>query len=117
MIAMGGLWKTHAVLSEDGNRLTFYGVTHAVDFFEWMSEEEVEAYVDSGDPADAPPNHYKLQPENQGKLKKHNNYLHADIQSIQHAKHPPFFPFAGGTLHSDSKSRRMFCMFYCLCVR
>lgn len=68
MIAMGGLWKTRAVLSDDGKRLTFYGMAHAVDFFEWMSEEEVAEFKDSGDPADAPPNHYKIQPENQGKL-------------------------------------------------
>ena len=66
--AYGGLFKVHAVLSDDRKRLTFYGMAHAVDFFEWMSEEEVAEYLDLGDPVDAPPNHYKIQPENQGKL-------------------------------------------------
>ena len=60
--------ENHAVLSEDGKRFTFYGGTHCVDFLDWMSEEEVTRYKDSGDPVDALPNHYKIQPENQGKL-------------------------------------------------
>ena len=64
----GGDFKTSGVLSEDGKRLTFYGVAHAVDFLEWMSEDEVSKFKESGDPADAPPNHYNIQPEKQGKL-------------------------------------------------
>ena len=68
MTALGGTWKAHAVLSEDGERLTFYGMTHAIDYFEWMNEEEVAEFKESGDPADAPPHHYKIQPETQGKL-------------------------------------------------
>ena len=66
--AFAGVFKTHAVLSEDGKRLTFYGGSRAVDFFEWMSEEQVSELKESGDPVDALPNHYKIQPENQGKL-------------------------------------------------
>ena len=68
IIALGGVWKPLAVLSDDGKTLTHYGIAHAVDVFQWMSEEEVAEFIDSGDPIDAPSHSYKIQPENQGKL-------------------------------------------------
>ena len=66
--AWGGSWKPHAVLSDDGTKLTYYGMARAVDKMVWMSEEEVEEFRESGDPVDSPKNNYKIQPENQGKL-------------------------------------------------
>ena len=48
--------------------MTFTGMKGSVDLLEWMSEEEFVNFINSGDPADAPPNNYKIQPENQGKL-------------------------------------------------
>ena len=49
--AMGGMWKPLAVLSDDGKKLTHYGMAHGVDAFEWMSDEEVESFINSGDPS------------------------------------------------------------------
>ena len=66
MSAWGGLWKPHLVLSDDGKKLYLYGLTKCVDVIEWVSEEEMEAMIDSGDPADAYTHHYKVQPDNQG---------------------------------------------------
>jgi len=66
--AWGGSWKPHAVLNDDGTKLTYYGMARSIDSMVWMSKEEVEEYKASGDPASSPPNNYKMQPENQGKL-------------------------------------------------
>ena len=66
--AWGGTWKPLAVLSDDGRKMIFYGMSRSVDCLEWMSKEETAEFISSGDPADAPPSHYKIQPENQGKL-------------------------------------------------
>merc|ERR1719411_2559305 len=43
-------------------------MTRSVDTLDWMSEEEVAEFLASGDPEDAIPHPYKIQPENQGKL-------------------------------------------------
>ena len=66
--AMGGVWNPLAVLSADGKKLTHYGMAHGIDAFEWMSDDEVESFINSGDPVDACPNPYKIQPDYQGKL-------------------------------------------------
>ena len=66
--AWGGTWKQPAVLSDDGTKFTYYGMTRSVDTLDWMSEEEVAEFLASGDPEDAIPHPYKIQPENQGKL-------------------------------------------------
>lgn len=64
----GGLWKSHAVVNDDGTTFTFYGAAKKVDSLSWQSEEELSAFKGTGDPVDEPSSHYKLQPENQGKL-------------------------------------------------
>ena len=66
--AWGGSWKPHAVLNDDGTKLTYYGMARAVDSMVWMSEKDVNEFIESGHPADNIPNKYKIQPENQGKL-------------------------------------------------
>merc|ERR1712038_953741 len=43
-------------------------MSNRIDFFTWMSETEYLLFKDAGQPADAPPNHYKVQPNNVGKL-------------------------------------------------
>ena len=68
MKLLNGFWEVHGVLSDDSKKITFYGMANAVDCYEWMSEDEVTKYIDSGDPVEAPPCHYKIQPENQGTL-------------------------------------------------
>ena len=39
-----------------------------VVYLEWKSECEISEFRRSGDPAECPPSHYKVQPEYQGKL-------------------------------------------------
>ena len=68
MCAWGGLWKPHLVLSDDGTKLYLYGMTQCVDVIEWMSDEDMQALIASGDPAKAYSHPYKVQPEYQGKL-------------------------------------------------
>jgi gluconate kinase len=66
--AYGGAFKPHAVLSDDGMKMTYYGMQHAVDIMEWKSEEEIAEFKMTGDPIDAIPHEYKEQPEKQGKI-------------------------------------------------
>ena len=64
-----GKLQGKGVVSENGKRVTVLNSTsNKVEFYEWMSESEYLAFKDSGEPADAPPNHYKLQPDYTGKL-------------------------------------------------
>ena len=64
----GGKWKQRGVLSDDGKKLFCLGMTQELDYYAWMTELELTALKESGDPADAPPSHHKVQPENQGKF-------------------------------------------------
>ena len=68
MTCWGGMWKVAMVLSEDGKKLSYYGMTKSVDVFEWLSEEALAKFLATGDPYDNIPHQYKMQPENQGKL-------------------------------------------------
>ena len=64
----GDMWVTKGVVSDDGTNITIMSMTNEVGKFEWMSEEEFIAFKNSGDPHDAPPSHFKIQPEKKGKL-------------------------------------------------
>ena len=64
----GGKWTPKAVLSEDGTKLIHFGIANAVDVFTWQSEDELEAFLKTGDPHDAMSHQYKEQPDFQGKL-------------------------------------------------
>ena len=68
IIAFGGKFKAPCVLNDEGTKLTYYGPQAAVDAIEWKSEEEIAKYRECGDPVEACPHPYKIQPENQGKL-------------------------------------------------
>ena len=68
MYAWGGMFTPNLVLSDDGEKLTLFGMTNCVDVIEWMSDEEFEKFINSGDPADAYPHPYKVQPGKEGKL-------------------------------------------------
>ena len=61
-------WVEKGVLSDDGKKLSFFGMENKVDTCEWLSEQELATLKDSGDPVDAPPGPYKLQPETLGKI-------------------------------------------------
>ena len=64
----GGFMKKKSVLNSDGTMLTFCGQQQRVDTLRWQSEEEILSFKERGDPADALPCHYKIQPNKKGKL-------------------------------------------------
>ena len=68
MKLLNGFWEVYGVLSDDSKKITFYGMANSVDSYEWMNEDELTRYIDSGDPVDTPLCHYKIQPKNQGTL-------------------------------------------------
>ena len=68
MTFFGGTFKIEGVVSDDGESVICWGMTNELDAFELITEEEYVAIKDAGDPVDAPPCHYKVQPENVGKL-------------------------------------------------
>ena len=68
MIALAGSYKVGLVLSDDGKQLTCYGMLHSIDVYEWMDEEALAKFMETGDPANKIPHPYKMQPEYQGKL-------------------------------------------------
>ena len=55
------------VISKDGLKITMKGVMRICEL-EWITQEEAAALEAEGDPIEAPPGDYKIQPENQGKL-------------------------------------------------
>ena len=55
------------VISEDGLKITIKGVMGICEL-EWITEEEAAALEAEGDPIEAPPGDYKIQPEYQGKF-------------------------------------------------
>ena len=66
MNMMNGLWLRKGILSDDGMTISLWSKN--LELFEWITEEEYVALKNSGDPADAPPHHYKVQPEYDGRL-------------------------------------------------
>ena len=59
----GGTWFGKGAVSEDGARLSFWTMSKELEYFDWVSKEDLLAFVDSLDPVSAPSNHYKLQPK------------------------------------------------------
>jgi len=57
----------NAVLSGDGLKMITKGMMGIAEL-EWVTEEEVARLEAEGDPIEAPPGEYKIQPEYQGKL-------------------------------------------------
>ena len=55
------------VLSEDGLKIMTKGVMGVCEMH-WITEEEAKALEDEGDPIEAPPGDYRIQPEYQGKF-------------------------------------------------
>ena len=60
-------FKKLGVITKNGTKITMKSMM-GIAKFEWITDEEAAAIEDNGDPFDAPPAPYKLQPENQGKL-------------------------------------------------
>jgi len=59
--------KEIGVVSNDGEYIVTKGIMGVVKL-KWVTEEEIAAFEEEGDPIDAPSCPYKLQPEYQGKL-------------------------------------------------
>ena len=56
------------VLFNEGTKLVFKNIAGMIRPFQWVSEEEAEKFAADGDPIEAPPSHYKVQPEVRGRL-------------------------------------------------
>ena len=56
------------VLSQDGKTFFALGIWNDVRCYKWQSERGLKKLMDERDPAHEPSCHYKIQPENQGKL-------------------------------------------------
>ena len=70
-IEMGGNERiTAMVLTDEGKAFYFKSVikTITIGCLRWVTEEEALAAANDGDPIEAPPSIYKLEPERQGKL-------------------------------------------------
>merc|ERR1712123_54606 len=65
-VSFGKEMHETGVISEDGLRITVKGMMGMTEL-EWITEEEA-ALEAKGEPIDAPPGDYKIQPEYQGKL-------------------------------------------------
>ena len=65
--AMGREFVDHGVVLEDGTKFILETMV-GLSTLEWVNEEEAERLANDGDPMDAPPSHYKVEPERQGRL-------------------------------------------------
>ena len=64
-----GWFDGKGVVSEDGKKITFWNnASNQLDAYELMTEDELQDLENNCDSAEAPPNHYKIQPDNQGKF-------------------------------------------------
>jgi len=63
-----GMLKSKGVLTEDGTKVVSWGMWNCIETFTWQSDEDLEKLAEDRDPVEAPSCHYKIQPENQGKL-------------------------------------------------
>ena len=64
---MNGM-KFHMVLSDDGTKLCYIGMTQTLDIFNWCDEEFLSKLKDNREPCDAPTSIYIPKPNNPGKI-------------------------------------------------
>lgn len=57
----------HGVLIDNGTTIVFKGMV-GITTLVWITEEEAETMANDTDPIEAPTNHYKAEPERQGRL-------------------------------------------------
>ena len=57
----------YGILTEHGRKMVLKGNSGIVTRL-WITDEEAELIENDGDPIEAPPNHYKVEPERQGRL-------------------------------------------------
>ena len=63
-----GLFQMSGILSEDGKKIHTFGMWNCLETLTWQSDEDLMKLAEDRDPIEAPSSHYKIQPENQGKL-------------------------------------------------
>ena len=56
------------VLSDDGKSIYLWGLWNCVECYKWQSETDMKTLAVNRDPALEPTCHYKIEPENPGKL-------------------------------------------------
>ena len=64
---IGKAMADYGVVTEDGRKLMLKGID-GIRTRLWITDEEAELIENDGDPIEAPPNHYKVEPERQGRL-------------------------------------------------
>jgi len=64
---IGKKMSDYGVLTEDGTKLVIKGGS-GIRTRLWITDEEAEMIENDGDPIEAPTNHYKVEPERQGRL-------------------------------------------------
>ena len=62
------MMKSRGILSEDGTKIYAWCMWNCLETLTWLSDEALEKYKNDRDPIESPSCHYKIQPENQGKL-------------------------------------------------
>ena len=60
--------KSQGVVSEDGTKIYSWCQWNCLETHTWLSNEALSKLCEERDPIEAPSCHYKIQPENQGKL-------------------------------------------------
>ena len=60
--------KFQTVLSDDGTKLCYIGLTGSMDIFNWCDEEFLSKLKDNREPCDAPTSIYIPKPNNPGKI-------------------------------------------------
>ena len=60
--------KFHTVLSDDGTKLCYIGMTGTMDIFNWCDEEFISKLKDDREPYDAPTSIYEPKPNISGKI-------------------------------------------------
>jgi len=63
----GNTFKETGVITEDGVKMTTKSMM-GIHEYEWITDEEAQELLADGDPIDAPPAPYKIQPDSQGRL-------------------------------------------------
>ena len=68
MTMMGGIFTLNGVLGQDGKSLMVVGFYKDVEQMTWISQDEVKAIQEAGDPVEAPSCPHNLNPGSPGKL-------------------------------------------------
>ena len=60
--------QKYGVMSDDGKTIYFWGLWNDLECYKWQSETDMKTLTEDRDPFFEPTCHYKIEPENPGKL-------------------------------------------------